>query len=157
MPIANVMAFTGGQGATNTGNAFIALKPLDDRPGKVSVTQVIDRLRPKLAQVPGGAMFLQATQDIRMGGRGASAQYQYTLKAETPADLLKYGPPFLSALKKAPGVTDANTDQQNNGLQALLKLRSPNRPRASGPRHSQLIQPSTTPSGKLRSRPSTAS
>ena len=123
--IQNVMAFTGGQGATNTGNAFIALKPLDQRPDHVSVTEVIDRLRPELAKVPGAATFLQATQDIRMGGRGASAQYQYTLQAETPADLLKYGPPFLSALKKTPGVTDANTDQQNNGLQALLNYDRP--------------------------------
>jgi len=59
-------------------------------------------------------------QDIRIGGRQSSAQYQYTLQAESTADLQKYGPALLSALRKAPGIQDANTDQQNDGLQALL-------------------------------------
>ncbi len=120
----NVMAFTGGQGATNTGNAFISLKPLDQRKG-MSSTDVINRLRPKLARVTGAATFLNASQDLRIGGRGSNAQYQYTISAETTQDLQKYGPQLLSQLKKTPGIQDANTDQQNNGLQALLTFDRP--------------------------------
>jgi multidrug efflux pump len=120
--VQNVMAFTGGAGAANGGFTFIALKTLgngkDDR--KASATEVINRLRPQLARVTGAATFLQPVQDIRIGGRQSSAQYQYTLQAETTAQLLQYGPALLSALRKAPGIQDANTDQQNNGLQALL-------------------------------------
>jgi multidrug efflux pump len=89
----NVMGFTGGQGATNTGKGFVALKPLDQR--KVSVEEIIDRLRPKLARVPGAATYLQTVQDIRIGGRQSNAEYQYTLQAETSQDLQKYGPALL--------------------------------------------------------------
>ncbi|QHN03849.1 multidrug transporter subunit MdtC [Granulicella sp. WH15] len=121
--IANVMAFTGGQGATNTGFTFIALKPLGER--GASADQIIARLRPKLARVTGTATFLQPTQDIRIGGRQSSAEYQYTLQAETTQDLQKYGPLLLSELRKAPGFQDVNTDQQNRGLQALLTYDRP--------------------------------
>jgi multidrug efflux pump len=127
--VQNVMSFTGGQGATNGGFTFVALKTLgsknDATTRKDSVTTIISRLRSKLAAVPGAATYLQAVQDIRIGGRQANAQYQYTITGETQADLIKYGPPLLSALKKAPGFTDANTDQQNNGLQALLNYDRP--------------------------------
>jgi multidrug efflux pump len=125
--VANVMAFTGGQGATNNGFTFIALKTLGNGPGdrKDSAAQIIDRLRPKLARVTGAATYLQPVQDIRIGGRQSSAQYQYTIQAETTADLQKYGPELLSELRKAPGIQDANTDQQNNGLQALLTYDRP--------------------------------
>jgi multidrug efflux pump len=116
--VQNAMAFTGGQGSTNGGFTFIALKPLSER--KESAAQIINRLRPQLAKVPGAATYLQAVQDIRIGGRNSSAQYQYTLQAESTADLQKYGPALLSALRRAPGFQDANTDQQNDGLQALL-------------------------------------
>jgi multidrug efflux pump len=104
--IQNVMAFTGGQGATNGGFTFVALKPLGSGPNdrKASVMTVINRLRPKLATVLGAQTFLQPVQDIRIGGRQSSAQYQYTITAETTADLNKYGPPLLSALRKAPGI-----------------------------------------------------
>ena len=116
--VQNVMGFTGGQGAANGGFTFVALKPLDER--DANAAQIIDRLRPKLAKVPGAATFLQATQDIRIGGRSANAMYQYTLEAETSGDLATYGPQLLSAMRKTPGFTDVNTDQQNHGLQALL-------------------------------------
>ena len=119
----NVMAFTGGQGAANGGFTFIALKPLNER--KESAAQVIARLRPQLARVAGAQTFLQPVQDIRIGGRQSSAQYQYTLQAETTSQLQQYGPALLSALRKAPGFQDANTDQQNNGLQALLTYDRP--------------------------------
>ncbi|MGD0647013.1 MAG: efflux RND transporter permease subunit [Acidobacteriaceae bacterium] len=116
--VAKAMAFTGGNGSTNAGFAFVALKPLSER--KDSAAEIINRLRPQLARVPGAATYLQAVQDIRIGGRGSNAMYQYTLSAETTQDLQKYGPQLLSQLRKAPGFQDVNTDQQNDGLQALL-------------------------------------
>jgi multidrug efflux pump len=119
----NVMAFTGGQGATNGGFTFISLKPLNER--TESAAEVITRLRPELARVQGAQTFLQAVQDIRIGGRSSSAQYQYTLQADTTAELFKYGPPLLTALRKAPGIQDANSDQQNDGLQALMTYDRP--------------------------------
>jgi multidrug efflux pump len=121
--VQNVMGFTGGQGATNSGSAFAALKPLNER--KASAQEIINRLRPKLARVPGAATFLQPVQDIRIGGRQANATYQYTLEADTTADLQKYGPQLLSELRRTPGFTDVNTDQQNHGLQALLTYDRP--------------------------------
>ena len=126
----NVMSFTGGQGATNGGFTFIALKPFGKGAGfrnekADNATAVIARLRPKLMQIQGAQTFLQPVQDIRIGGRNAPAQYQYTITAESTADLLKYGPPLLSAMRKAPGFQDANSDQQNNGLQALLHYDRP--------------------------------
>ena len=121
--VQNAIAFTGGQGATNAGFTFIALKPLNER--TQSASEIINGLRPKLAQVTGAATFLQPVQDIRIGGRNSPAQYQYTLKAQTTADLQLYGPQLLAALRKAPGFQDANTDQQNNGLQALLTYDRP--------------------------------
>jgi multidrug efflux pump len=121
--VQNAIAFTGGQGATNAGFTFIALKPLNER--TQSAAEIINGLRPKLAQVPGAATYLQAVQDIRIGGRNSPAQYQYTLQAETTQELQQYGPLLLAALRKAPGFQDANTDQQNNGLQALLTYDRP--------------------------------
>ena len=118
--VQNVMGFTGGQGATNGGFAYIALKPLNQRPKHSSAAEVINRLRPQLAKVPGANVFLQASQDIRIGGRQGNALYQYTLEAESSEDLAKYGPILLSRMKKDPMFQDANTDQQNHGLQALL-------------------------------------
>ena len=85
----------------------------------------MNRLRPKLARVSGAATFLQPVQDIRIGGRQSSAEYQYTLQAETTQDLQKYGPQLLAQLKKAPGFQDVNTDQQDKGLQALLTYDRP--------------------------------
>jgi multidrug efflux pump len=121
--VQNAMGFTGGQGATNGGFTFIALKPLNER--KASAQQIIDRLRPKLATVPGAATYLQPVQDIRIGGRQSNAQYQYTLQAETIDDLQKYGPLLLQQMRHTPGFADVSTDQQNRGLQALLTYDRP--------------------------------
>jgi multidrug efflux pump len=121
--VQNVMGFTGGQGATNTANEFIALKPLEDR--TKSAAQIVNDLRPKLTRLTGANTFLQAIQDIRIGGRQSPAQYQYTLQAESSAELQKYGPQLLGALRKAPGFEDVNTDQQDKGLQALLSYDRP--------------------------------
>jgi multidrug efflux pump len=118
--VATVMAFTGGGAgtATNTGRVFISLKPLDER--KVSADQIIKRLRPQLARVPGASLFLQPTQDLRIGGRISNALYQYTIQSDNLQDLNKWGPILLQKMRKLPGLTDVNTDQQNSGLQASL-------------------------------------
>ncbi len=121
--VQNAMGFTGGQGATNGAFTFVALKPLNER--KVSAQQIIDRLRPKLARVPGAATYVQPVQDIRIGGRQSNAQYQYTLQAETTEDLQKYGPLLLTEMRHTPGFADVSTDQQNRGLQALLTYDRP--------------------------------
>ena len=116
--VSSVVAFVGGNGATNSGNVFVALKPLSER--KISSSEVINRLRPKLAAVPGAMTFLQAGQDVRIGGRQSNAQYQYTIQSENLQDLAKWGPIVLAEMRKLPGFTDVNSDQQNAGLQASL-------------------------------------
>ena len=116
--VQNVIAFTGGGGAANSGFVYLALKPLEVR--KLRADQVIARLRPKLNSVPGASLFLQAGQDLRIGGRQSSAQYQYTIQSDNLNDLVKWGPILLGQVKKLPGFTEVNTDQQNNGLQASL-------------------------------------
>jgi multidrug efflux pump len=116
--VENVIAFTGGQGATNGGFIFIALKPLAER--KVSAFDVINRLRPKLNHLPGASVFLQAAQDLRTGGRNSAAMYQYTLQSDNVQDLLTWAPIVLQQMKKLPGLQDVNTDQQNNGLDLAL-------------------------------------
>ena len=116
--VANVVGFTGGNGAANGGFVFVALKPLNER--KIRADQVIARLRPKLNSVPGASLFLQAGQDLRIGGHSTSAQYQYNIQSDNLDDLVKWGPIILEQMKKLPGFTEVNTDQQNQGLQASL-------------------------------------
>jgi multidrug efflux pump len=118
--VANVVAFTGSGGGTttNTGRMFISLKPLEER--KIGADGVIARLRRQLAQVEGASAFLQATQDLRVGGRSGNAQYQYTIQSENLDDLVKWGPLLLQQLRKLPVLTDVNSDQQNSGLQESL-------------------------------------
>jgi multidrug efflux pump len=119
-----VNASTGGGGgggsSTNTARLFISLKPLEER--KISADYVIARLRPKLATVPGATLYLQASQDIRVGGRGSSALYQFTMRGDNLQDLTNYGPRMLAALRKVPQIADTNSDQQNNGLQSILEI-----------------------------------
>jgi multidrug efflux pump len=116
--VANVYAYTGGNGATNTGYIYMALKPLTQR--KIDAAEVINRLRPKLNRLPVASAFLQAVQDLRIGGRSSNALYQYTLQSDNVADLVHWGPPLLDGMKKLPGLQDVNSDQQNGGLQSLL-------------------------------------
>ena len=116
--VQNAIAFTGGFGAANSGFVFVALKPLAER--GLRADAVIARLRPKLNAVPGASLFLQAGQDLRIGGRQSNAQYQYTIQSDNISDLLKWGPTLLAQVKKLPGFTEVNTDQQNDGLQASL-------------------------------------
>jgi len=116
--VANVIGFTGGGGATNTGSLFIALKPLAER--KVSAAQIIDRLRPQLNRLPVASAFLQAVQDLRFGGRSSNAMYQYTLQSDNVEELTKWGPILLDQMKRLPGFQDVSSDQQNGGLNELL-------------------------------------
>ena len=116
--VANAIGFTGGQGAANSGFLYLTLKPLDQR--KIDAGQVINRLRPKLGAVRGASVFVQAGQDLRIGGRQSNAQFQYTIQSDTLADLVKWGPILLQQMRKLRGFTDVNSDQQNNGLQASL-------------------------------------
>ena len=116
--IQNVIAFTGGNGATNTGNIFIALKPLKDR--KIGAPDIINRLRPQINRLPVASAFLQASQDLRIGGRNSAAMYQYTIQSDNVADLSTWGPKILAEMKKLPGLQDVNSDQQNGGLDLLL-------------------------------------
>jgi len=118
--IASVAGFTGGF-QTNSGFMFATLKPLVER--DVSADQVIARLRPRLAQVPGAMLFLQSVQDIRVGGRQSNAQYQFTLQADSLPDLYAWGPKLTEALQKDTSViTDVDSDQQQRGLQINLTI-----------------------------------
>jgi multidrug efflux pump len=116
--VANVIAFTGGGGATNTGSLYIALKPLAER--KISASQIIDRLRPQLNRLPVASAFLQAAQDLRIGGRSSNAMYQYTLQSDNVQDLSKWAPILLSQMQHLPGLQDVSSDQQNGGLDELM-------------------------------------
>jgi multidrug efflux pump len=116
--VENVMAFTGGNGASNSGFIYLGLKPLEQR--KTTANQVIDRLRPKLMAVPGANTFLQAGQDLRIGGRMSSAQFQYTIQSDNLQDLVQWGPLLLQQMRKMRMLTDVNTDQQNSGLQMYV-------------------------------------
>jgi multidrug efflux pump len=116
--VENVIAFTGGGGANNTGNIFIALKPLNER--KIGAPDIINRLRPQLNRLPVASVFLQASQDLRIGGRSSSALYQYTIQSDNIPELAAWGPRVFAEMKKLPGLQDVNSDQQNGGLDELL-------------------------------------
>jgi multidrug efflux pump len=116
--VQNIIGFTGGNGATNTGFLYAALKPLDER--KISASDIINRLRPKMNSLPVASAFMQAAQDLRIGGRGSNAQYQYTIQSDTVEDLVHWGPILLTEIRKLPGLQDVNSDQQNGGLDEVL-------------------------------------
>jgi multidrug efflux pump len=115
------VVFTGGSGnTTNTGRMFIQLKPLEER--KLSVDQVIARLRGKLAHVPGATLFLQAVQDLRIGGRMSNAQYQYTLQGERVDELGTWARRLEQELRTMSHVVDVSSDLQDRGLQTSLVI-----------------------------------
>jgi multidrug efflux pump len=113
-----VNAAVGFTGGSNTARMFISLKPLDVR--KANAQEIIARLRPQLARVPGASLFLQAAQDVRVGGRSANAEYQFTMQGDNLEDLNNYAPKMLEKLRSIKVITDANSDAQNQGLQAML-------------------------------------
>ncbi|MGF6373233.1 multidrug efflux pump [Paraburkholderia sp. RAU6.4a] len=118
--VQSVAGFTGGR-ALNTANVFIELKPLSQR--HATATQVVNRLRPKLDEVSGARLFLQAQQDLRIGGRQSAAEYQYTLTSDDSAALFVWTPKLVAALSKERGrLLDVNSDLQQNGLQSYLTI-----------------------------------
>lgn len=140
--IANAIMFTGGNGATNTGNMYITLKPLADTgyltrfikflkgekttytkqspDREMSASDVVNKVRPQLNALPVASVFLQPSQDLRIGGRSSAALYQYTLQSDSAKDLIKWGPVVLKEMERLPGLVDVNTDQQNGGLDELI-------------------------------------
>jgi multidrug efflux pump len=123
--VAHVLAYTGGG---NAGFMFMALKPLGtqckESPNcavrQTAAPDVINRLRPKMNRLPVASAYLQAAQDLRIGGRGGGALYQYTIQSDNIDDLAHWAPVLYQNMQKLPDVTDVNTDWQNGGLQELL-------------------------------------
>ncbi|MCL8384693.1 multidrug efflux RND transporter permease subunit [Xanthobacter aminoxidans] len=111
---------TGGSQTINTGRVWITLKPRSER--DVTADEVIHRLRPQLAKVEGIALFLQASQDINVGGRTSRTQYQYTLQDANLDELNAWGPRMLAKLKSLPELTDVATDQQTNAPTVSLTI-----------------------------------
>ncbi len=116
--IDTVNGFTGGS-TFNTARLFISLKPLEER--KITADLIIARLRPKLAKVPGATLYLQAAQDVRVGGRQSNAQYQFTMQGDNLDDLNKFAPDMVNELKTIPLIADVSSDQQNRGLQSMVE------------------------------------
>jgi multidrug efflux pump len=122
--VEHVVGFTGvgsggGGGQINTGSVFVSLKPITQRP---SADEVIARLRPQLAKVPGGRLFLTAVQDIRAGGRQSNSAYQYTLQSDSTDDLFTWTPKLVTALEHSAVLTDVSSDQQQKGLETDLVI-----------------------------------
>ncbi|HYR34674.1 MAG TPA: multidrug efflux RND transporter permease subunit [Burkholderiales bacterium] len=118
-----VTAVTGGGfGARNSGFMFAALKPLAERP---SADQVVARLRPALAKVPGASLFLVPVQDVRVGGRQASGTYQYTLQSDDLDALRVWTTRLQNALMNVPQLADVTSDQETRGLQAMVVIDRP--------------------------------
>src|SRR2546427_2557306 len=116
-----VAAFTGGnQGTGNTGRMFVSLKPLAAR--RISADEVIARLRPELARVAGASLYLQAIQDIRVGGRLSNALFQFTLQGDDLRELNHWAPRMFAKLQTLPDVVDVSTDQQNRGLEMSVAI-----------------------------------
>jgi multidrug efflux pump len=118
--IDTVASFTGGGNGTSTARMFAQLKPLEQR--KINADHVIDRLREKTANIPGASIFLQAVQDVSVGGRFGGAQYQYTLQADNLADLYHWAPIIMERMQQIPELRDINSDEQNGGLQTYLAV-----------------------------------
>jgi multidrug efflux pump len=131
----SVVGFAGGNGSLNQGRFFMMLKPLAERGKKcpenkhfwtscpyVTADDVINRLRGKLAVVPGATLILQSAQDLTIGGRFGNAQYQYTLQSANLDDLNNWSPRLLQKLRTLPQLRDQNSDQQDKGLQAKLVI-----------------------------------
>lgn len=119
--VQNVAGFVGGSNnSANTGSIYIVLKPLKER--NVTVDDVINRLRKKVANIQGAALYMQAAQDLVIGGRQGNAQFQYTLSAESLANLNIWAPKVMERLAKLPGIADINSDQRDHGLQVYVNV-----------------------------------
>ncbi|MDP9339523.1 MAG: multidrug efflux RND transporter permease subunit [Acidobacteriota bacterium] len=118
--IDTVTSFTGGGSGGSTARLFAQLKPLNER--KLNADQVIARIRGKTAKIPGASLFLQAVQDLTVGGRFGGAQYQYTLQADNLADLNHWAPILMQRMKSLAELRDISTDQQMKGLETSLVI-----------------------------------
>ncbi len=121
--VATVVGFTGGGGSRGGGGgfAFATLIPKGERPG-VGSKDVIARLRPKLARISGASLFLSPVQDVRVGGRGGNANYQYTLSGDDPVTLPRYADAMAAILKRSPVLTDVDADTQQNGVETFVTV-----------------------------------
>jgi multidrug efflux pump subunit AcrB len=118
--VAFSVGVTGGSQSVNNGRFWVNLKPRGDRKG--SADDIINRLRPQLARVPGVTLFLQAAQDVNMGGRPARSQFQYTLQDADLDELASWEPLILDKLRTLPQLRDVATDQQSNATTAVLTI-----------------------------------
>ncbi|HEV7877631.1 multidrug efflux RND transporter permease subunit [Bradyrhizobium sp.] len=119
--VATIAMSVGGSGsALNTGRMYITLKPRDHR--SASAQQIIARLRPKLEQVQGARLFMQAAQDVRLGGRATRTQFEYTLQDANLAELNEWAPKILDKMKTLPQLRDVATDQQTQGTTLTLTI-----------------------------------
>lgn len=114
------MIVGGGGGALNNGRMFITLKPRNQR--DASAQQVIARLRPKLDKVQGARLFMQAAQDVRLGGRATRTQFEYTLQDANLTELNEWAPKILEKMKTLPELRDVATDQQSAGPTLTLTI-----------------------------------
>jgi multidrug efflux pump len=117
-----VVGFTGGA-QTNTGSVFVSLKSRAER--RISIDELMARLRRKLARVAGATLFLQPVQDIRMGARQSNALYQYTLQGDSLDDLRTWTPRLVNALNRSREIVDVSSDQQDRGLQVTVQIDRP--------------------------------
>jgi multidrug efflux pump len=115
--VESVVGFTGGM-RTNSGSMFISLKPLSER--KESAVEIIARLRNKLAKEPGASLYLNAVQDLRVGGRESNAGYQYSLLSDDLNALREWEPKIRQAFSALPQLADVNSDQQDKGSEMAL-------------------------------------
>ncbi|WP_321930111.1 efflux RND transporter permease subunit [Paraburkholderia guartelaensis] len=118
--VQSVAGFTGGR-ALNSATVFVELKPISER--RLSATEVVNRLRPKLNGVSGARLFMQAQQDLQIGGRQSAAEYQYTLTSDDADALFTWVPRLVDELNKHRGqMSDVNSDLQQNGLEAYMTV-----------------------------------
>ena len=118
--IETVIGFTGGSRGMNSGQMFATLKPLEKR--KLTVNELMARLRSKLENEPGARLILQPPQDLRIGARGSSAMFEYTLQADNLMELRTWVPRIVKALSQRPELLDVNTNQQDKGQQIALQV-----------------------------------
>jgi multidrug efflux pump len=122
--VASVFGFAGSGSAGragNTANVYIELKPLSQR--HAAAAQIVQRLRPSLGSIAGAKLFLQAQQDLHIGGRQTAAEYQFTLSGDDAQAIYKFVPRLIAELNKHPGqLTDANTDMEQNGQQTYVTI-----------------------------------
>src|SRR5947209_13099862 len=114
------MFIGGGGSALNTGRMYVTLKPQNER--DVTAQQVIARLRPKLEKVQGARLFMQAAQDVRLGGRPTRTQFEFTLQDANLAELNEWAPKILEKMRTLPELRDVATDQQTAGTTLTLTI-----------------------------------